>query len=610
MNPLNNGSANPKCSANQQGPLQKDQIQQGSVQQKIDEKIHASGKSKDDNQIPDKLHLNKQDTINAQNAGKDFNYFDTHKLSASECVINLPADINLAREQIKSIIQSGPYKQPHSIILNLSKCDEFTDADMKLIVEVLKCFPNLRSLVIDQNNSTDNLTPEGYLHLANALRKSRFLETVKLSLNLEQQPQKSFTIVMESLKYLSNLEKLTLELFTSHDFDVQWIRDFAKNIQRHKSLSELSLFISNYPRFHDEHVNSLTNCLQQLVNLKKLKLEIRVVDMDLKDFKKITTVVQRLKHLKSLCLNFPDSQFESINTNCRMLKDCGVKEDPILISKLNRLWEEEDVCDIFANTIQSLPNLTSLILSFYATSELTDDKYQKILDSIADLQYLSEIGLNLYGDSKITDQFIKSLANTIQRYKLKSLEFTFGNVQKLSNAGLSKLARTIKKSWRTLSECSIRIGKSSNQQKEGIAELFASIGDLQLLTKLALGVHGVEITNDSLKQIAESLAKVNCLKVLDINLFPCQQIDDKGIDYLVNKLKDLHSLTELGVILEKGTQVTNNTLDSLTTCLADLHELTQVEVWLNSKNVTSEAKDKFIEQLSIRLEKHKHIEIF
>jgi hypothetical protein len=159
---------------------------------------------------------------------------------------------------------------------------------------------------------------------------------------------------------------------------------------------------------------------------------------------------------------------------------------------------------------------------------------------------------------------VKQIAQLIQHLKLKGLNLNFGGAL-ISNLGLTAIAESIR-AVPELKSCDLSLVDCSVINELGINNLIAAIGSLSGLTELALWFTGCSLTNQNLEQLGNALGQLKHLTKLYLNLRSCEQISDRGIDYLANNLINLHELAEFSICLPKNGNTTQSSLALSNAC--------------------------------------------
>jgi hypothetical protein len=463
----------------------------------------------------------------------------------------LTMDPNFPKHVCKQLrlISLYSYKHVWRLSMDFNFCHELTDQDKNQLAKVLKgTFAELKQFSF-ADCTMPRVTTQGYKQLANALSNLKSLEVLKLKLKLNRQPEQSFYYLAQNIKKIRHLTQLSIFFPAGDKVNARVITDLAQSILQHTtSLTVLSFSLFGCANHINEGISSFTTSLKQLSQLRELKLNFMTVVFLQQSITDIMGALQQLNQLTCLKLGLiaiPHLSDDDWQVIAQSIANLG---------NLTKLELDVDSYEVvlslgkIAASLMQLPRLTSLRLnlSFYNSPYFTDNRWHDFAQSIAKLTQLSELDLNFAQCKAMSNLAINEVAYIIQSLRLKSLALDLSRLQKLSNSNLTVLAQAINRVT-TLNKLTLNLAWNYNFDEVGITALIASIGSLQSLIELSLCFDGCAITTKNLGLLKEILSQLSNLTRVEIRLYACTQVTCIEVDDFVSSLKKLSQVSELTV---------------------------------------------------------------
>jgi hypothetical protein len=491
-------------------------------------------------------------------------------------------------EQLKDLIKCLKDGYIQSLTLDFSLCRIINNKDLKLLGKVLAKVPYLEKLII-RDASFFRTTAEGYKLLADELTKLKYLTELSLNLNPLQNPKQSFDYILEKLKKLSNLKTLNIAIPRFTKLSDEALKSFANGIQQLTNLTELSLSIdgpNDEPdRFAEQGISDLIKSLEQLGNLRKLSLNFLRCKLSSQNLDTLATTLNKLNQLISLSVKLNELNDTYADDSCKKLAQsiASLSQLRKLTLAMVGVLSPQSISD-FSHTIGQLLQLNHLNVDFSNNCYLTPELWGEMAKSIANLNELSALELNLSWCLVLKDQAIEKLAQVIQNPKLNSLSLNLEGI-KLSNAGLKALAKVLENLREQLKQCNINLHDCSQRIKDKIFSftsnditiLTNAICNLRLLTSLTLGLELCPVTDNNLNELANSFKPLADFSQLQLTLSRCSKLSTSGIKRFAQDLPKLEELTMTLPFPQGADKIAEN-------------ELTQAlmsRVKINSRNINA-----------------------
>jgi hypothetical protein len=241
-----------------------------------------------------------------------------------------------------------------------------------------------------------------------------------------------------------------------------------------------------------------------------------------------------------------------------------------LILKLDNAFDEASSDSINWEGLASFTNLLSLTIDKKNWGDLPDKALENLTANLKTLTNLQALKLDFYGcngftASGATWNFNEALSKLTG---LKSLDFNFGNCQKVTDSEVMKLCDTISK--------------------------------LTLLNSLTLSFKGMKQVSDvGLAEISSCLSKLKDLKGIDLAFIVCNGITDTGLGVLTQSLNG-KPLKKLSLDFQGCLKLTVTGLTALSETLKQSTQLTKFALTLGGhdglveyeRNTSARFKDK------------------
>jgi hypothetical protein len=435
------------------------------------------------------------------------------------------------------------------LTLDFSACDFVDDVVVCSIYRSLSnTFLKLKTFTYIEPRPSSRVTDKGYNFLAKGLSEQQSLTELSLKLSSLRMYDMSIANLAESIKEISGLQKVEIDVSSVMALDNKIFEDFALILNHHQSLTELSF------SWHGEHlesskhpfqggINCLIKNLKQLVNLKKLKLEFISAKLSKENLSNFADTLEQLKQLTSLHLNFQDiSLYDS--ESCEKIANSisGLKNlKEFNLPSVDSFFVENT--KYFVEVISRLP-LSKLSLNFSKHTLMKYKDWDYIAQMLAKLVNLTELKLEL-SSTGLNDHALIQFSLALQGLtKLNSLNLDLTSNKQLLFSGSRALATAISQ-LSELKRCSINLTDCPEIHMAGIYLVTLSICKLNSITELKLVLDDLPITDESLKRLATALSflKSKPISTLDLSVSKRNDISREGVEYLATTL--LNELSEL-----------------------------------------------------------------
>jgi len=237
------------------------------------------------------------------------------------------------------------------------------------------------------------------------------------------------------------------------------------------------------------------------------------------------------------------SLFHALKTAKRFVKFKRL----ILDSSIIREDNSDYVLTQFMLELSKTKFLEKLDCLIFPCSRLTSDGIKNMCHFISKLRQLQRLSIAYNWCYQVIDNGISSLATCIVKLaQLKILNLTFFNCQNLSSYSIVNLGLAIRKKTQ-LETLSFTLGRASPQVASGLSSLWSSISLLTNLKKLNFTLVTIEVQNNYLKSLADSLVCLKDLEVVELNFLRCSEMSDKGLAFIRKALKSMANLREVSL---------------------------------------------------------------
>jgi hypothetical protein len=506
--------------------------------------------------------------------------------SARNLVIKYTDKDASVSQLLQALVKSGPHEYTTSLTLDLSDCQDLTNANLIYLgTHLPSIFPNLRQFTYTDRYActrtglnNPNLTSYGYQHLIDALGQLTLLKEIdvsftrqgaitkeslnslaasikchtsltKLSLSVggsgagsDTRPHlldASINNLLNSLKRLSNLETLNLD-FDNTRLSSENLSTLAANLKQLPQLESLNLNFADHHPYNDNNWAEVAASIAGLVKLKQLSLSVSP-PLSSQSLSHLTAAISGLSTLLSLSCNF---YYNQKRTNEDWSSIAKMVANLANLSKLELNLGEtnltDQACQELCHALSNLVNLTVLNLNLEATN-LTDQAFQELFQGLPHLVKLTELCLNL-GGPNFTDQAFHELCHAIQNItKLKSLTLDLNSAKKLTREGFLVFTDAMR-NLQALNKLELDLAKCTHIFREVIHDLTTSISELKLLTKLKLNLEEIKLTDGILTKLGNAFKQLNDLKQLELILIGNNISSTAGLHELANNLPNLENL--------------------------------------------------------------------
>jgi len=233
-------------------------------------------------------------------------------------------------------------------------------------------------------------------------------------------------------------------------------------------------------------------------------------------------------------------------------------------------------CLLFS--LRNLKDLTSLSLDFQGCSNFNDKSMKTLSMSIKSLQSLSSLKVNFTDAKNLTDKSIDSLANTFRYLRsLTHLDLSF-NSWNITDSSMKALITGLNR-LQTLENLNL------NFQFRKITGFGLQFRGLKNLKVLDLNMFGcTEINEEGVRNIATGIQKLKSLQQIHLNFGLCKQISDQGIKVLSESFEHLSNLSKLHIDLESCAEITASGISELSNNLTNLQYLEILNINLSGCN--------------------------
>jgi hypothetical protein len=521
----------------------------------------------------------------------DAKFVSVHELTPRKLIIS-PRNFAELSQLLKKLT-SVPQSYIRSLTLDFSdyaRCTSYaslSEREMVVIAQALKRnFPNLRDLSI--NTSWVRITPSGYQALATALSQLKALSKLKLNFHFAHESTQSLYYLAQSIKKVSNLTKLgiTFAEDLGSRINSAVLTKLSQSIKHKICLADLSFTFVSCPSLLGDGINSLINSLQQLTQLKKLELDFANTSMSQHNLTNLATSFKQLKQLIDLKLRY----LGHLN-----FTDKSWQEISQGIASLDTLTRLElnlggglplQQLKNMGIILKQLPQLTELKLVLWGNQQLNDESWPIIEQGLVRLANLTSLDLDLGSSSSKID--LSCIATIVKQLPhLTSVRLNFCYNPQLTNNSLSEIAHSIA-SLSQLDELELVVSYCSALTDQGVVALSHAIHNLSLRSlKLDFSYSdNLKLANPTLTELARSVSTLAKLEKFYIDIGLCKGLDEKGITEVAMSIGHLQSLTKL--TLRLNSSITDPILKQLGTSLSQLKRIEQLAMHLGTSELITE----------------------
>jgi len=338
--------------------------------------------------------------------------------------------------RVSSIIKA--LKNLNSVDLHLIECQDLTNKSLRSMMTQIKSLFQLRTLKIVFGLCLN----QGLDHLSRGIRRLNNLRILHLILQDSEKAleDKNVEQLLTEVGKLEGLSEFSLHFEECSKLTGNCLHSIAGCLKKLGSLTKFSFIMSSCQGVPiDEGLNELSQGLESLKILSVLKLYFMFCD-GVKDLG-LASLGEGIKGLKSLvsfdlvlkgCPNVGNQGLCSVLNqlkNCQMLKR-------ILLNVDRNLDIGDPSLITLGFLVQELRELTDITLYFSSKTEMTEEGFQVLFESLKYLKNLKT--LILYSESVgCTDKNLLTLASNMKTWtSLSELTFDFQFSSKITHDGI------------------------------------------------------------------------------------------------------------------------------------------------------------------------------
>ena len=287
--------------------------------------------------------------------------------------------------------------------LSLEFYPNFSDFDLSELLIVIQRFSSLKHLSLGFSKHTQ-ITSKSFSGLPATLAQFASLVILKLLLSPKIETGSFFEVISLYLKDLKELVSLTLDTWSSLTIDNIGIQLLCSQFPSLPKLQHLDLNLGRDSRLDEKCIESMSQALLKLTDLKSLHLDCRVDEnyMDSSIFSDLIKSVGCLTHLRKLGLSlggYIDLKKEMVETVTASLKSLNCLAE--LYLNFDMRCTKDEIGKQFKNLISSLESQEALIEVFIVIPSFTENYPFRGDQSFMDLVNRVENGpkkFHIYGD--------------------------------------------------------------------------------------------------------------------------------------------------------------------------------------------------------------------
>jgi hypothetical protein len=371
------------------------------------------------------------------------------------------------------------------------------------------------------------------------------------------------------VRFPESLRSLGLNFANFEIKSARWLRHFASKLKKYPMLDALNLNFSGAHHFNDGDIIALSAIFASLRLISKLSLNfITCEDVTPEGLEILSESVKGLRNLSMLHLYF---------------------------SFYLNYYQSQILSGDFADSLSSLRALTSLKLDFSYSQSLCEEDFKNLAFGLSVMDQLESLKLNFTGCVKMSNGCLKHIAKALKKKRnLTSLEIKFEcfihfiREKLITDEGVQALAdsirglKSLKVLYLNLEDCNLSyegVGAISNSisqlqnltnlkviynekmywnnrpilnlfhnNKKRLAVMFDNLKNCSSLSKLHLEFPNMELTNQQVSNLAQSLKSLSHLSRLKLKFAPSKQASGKGaVESLFSALKLMSTLSVLSL---------------------------------------------------------------
>jgi len=400
-----------------------------------------------------------------------------------------------------------------------------------------------------------NINNEAFIHLFSGLKKLVHLKYLEVDLKGCLSPVNMNGVIEElsrCIKRFLELGALRLNLSHNSSFSDEELITLGKSMERLRKLKSVSVTGNRLSRISKEGLERFGSSLKKIKALTELELSFNGGWMiDSQGFYELSRSIGRIQGLEKLVLSFDecarlvqDKVLESLGSVLRNLERLNVLK--VHAGRCVRQLTNGKNFQNFLKRLNKLTALTNIYIDLRRScnqwsSHWLRDEYEK---------YKSH-RFFLANDLQVTREEIEAIGEFLKENQvITSIALDFERCQAVNDMGLELLAKGLTENLR-ISDIAFDFSRCGEITNKGLTHFGKCLNPLALRSVKLIFNEAFRVTNEGVMSFGHEILGLVHLKCLHLDFSWCWQICSKGLESIVETVKNYTSLEDFSLNLSR-----------------------------------------------------------